>query len=378
MSRKTKVGRNDPCPCGSGKKYKHCCLNKPVGTIKPSSAIGNLDEILHPKPRISKLAIMRILQDEIDNPKLDEHLREGLQDRWTFGKLKEMETSEIVERLKSIDSDFEIARFKEDAKCHTSAIRLAEYWYPVGDRRAEVEGDMDDADFVMYAAIVLWKRLMPERWNVEMIDDSIQEGYEYIQQNNYKDGLMRWADAWTMIRGIVPSYITSVDEADEYLPEPLTQSIHNWSQDFELELANGGSDDISFYYLRIRYCSEFCAIFPDSIDLILHNMSRAEAESYASLGYMHVADNLFAELVEKHPDNVWGYVGWGDIYLYHAHESEDPSDYKMAEERYRWGLSRCDTETDVIRDRLEGLEKERRGQGAIQDTSDDRITPNSV
>ena len=22
-----KVGRNDPCPCGSGKKYKHCCLN---------------------------------------------------------------------------------------------------------------------------------------------------------------------------------------------------------------------------------------------------------------------------------------------------------------------------------------------------------------
>jgi hypothetical protein len=24
----TKIGRNDPCPCGSGKKYKHCCLKK--------------------------------------------------------------------------------------------------------------------------------------------------------------------------------------------------------------------------------------------------------------------------------------------------------------------------------------------------------------
>ena len=23
-----KAGRNDPCPCGSGKKYKHCCLEK--------------------------------------------------------------------------------------------------------------------------------------------------------------------------------------------------------------------------------------------------------------------------------------------------------------------------------------------------------------
>lgn len=22
-----KIGRNDPCPCGSGKKYKNCCMN---------------------------------------------------------------------------------------------------------------------------------------------------------------------------------------------------------------------------------------------------------------------------------------------------------------------------------------------------------------
>ena len=24
-----KIGRNDTCPCGSGKKYKKCCLNNP-------------------------------------------------------------------------------------------------------------------------------------------------------------------------------------------------------------------------------------------------------------------------------------------------------------------------------------------------------------
>lgn len=22
------IGRNDPCPCGSGKKYKKCCLHQ--------------------------------------------------------------------------------------------------------------------------------------------------------------------------------------------------------------------------------------------------------------------------------------------------------------------------------------------------------------
>src|SRR6266571_1107214 len=28
MSRKQKLGRNSPCPCGSGRKFKHCCLSQ--------------------------------------------------------------------------------------------------------------------------------------------------------------------------------------------------------------------------------------------------------------------------------------------------------------------------------------------------------------
>jgi hypothetical protein len=30
LPRRGKVGRNDPCPCGSGKKYKKCCLAQPA------------------------------------------------------------------------------------------------------------------------------------------------------------------------------------------------------------------------------------------------------------------------------------------------------------------------------------------------------------
>ena len=29
VSTRVKIGRNDPCPCGSGKKFKKCCFNKP-------------------------------------------------------------------------------------------------------------------------------------------------------------------------------------------------------------------------------------------------------------------------------------------------------------------------------------------------------------
>jgi preprotein translocase subunit SecA len=34
LKKKVKVGRNDPCPCGSGKKYKNCCLDKDMAAGK--------------------------------------------------------------------------------------------------------------------------------------------------------------------------------------------------------------------------------------------------------------------------------------------------------------------------------------------------------
>jgi hypothetical protein len=33
-----KIGRNDPCPCGSGKKHKRCCLAAKASTPAPTAA----------------------------------------------------------------------------------------------------------------------------------------------------------------------------------------------------------------------------------------------------------------------------------------------------------------------------------------------------
>jgi Flp pilus assembly protein TadD len=41
------TNRNDPCPCGSGKKYKKCCLSKaPVGAVKPAPSSGVLERAM--------------------------------------------------------------------------------------------------------------------------------------------------------------------------------------------------------------------------------------------------------------------------------------------------------------------------------------------
>lgn len=34
QTKRGKVGRNEPCPCGSGRKFKKCCLVKVEASIK--------------------------------------------------------------------------------------------------------------------------------------------------------------------------------------------------------------------------------------------------------------------------------------------------------------------------------------------------------
>src|SRR3954453_19114621 len=44
-----RVSRNDPCPCGSGKKYKHCCMKNDDESRSPRPAPSIAD--LHGKPK---------------------------------------------------------------------------------------------------------------------------------------------------------------------------------------------------------------------------------------------------------------------------------------------------------------------------------------
>jgi hypothetical protein len=45
-----KIGRNDPCPCGSGKKYKKCCLNK--------TEYDKIKEVVHEAAADDKLSTL--------------------------------------------------------------------------------------------------------------------------------------------------------------------------------------------------------------------------------------------------------------------------------------------------------------------------------
>ena len=52
-----KIGRNEPCPCGSGKKHKHCCLN-------PASAVNNELQQLLAGQEFNSLEEVKALTDQ--------------------------------------------------------------------------------------------------------------------------------------------------------------------------------------------------------------------------------------------------------------------------------------------------------------------------
>ena len=41
-------GRNEPCTCGSGRKYKHCCLEKDAGVASAARAAAAVEGAAQP------------------------------------------------------------------------------------------------------------------------------------------------------------------------------------------------------------------------------------------------------------------------------------------------------------------------------------------
>lgn len=74
-----KIGRNERCPCGSGKKYKHCCAQNPRVEKRPSTPEEQLKisllkaveksvaEALQKKQTIAELGVFVLLSTRAGN-----------------------------------------------------------------------------------------------------------------------------------------------------------------------------------------------------------------------------------------------------------------------------------------------------------------------
>ena len=61
-----KIGRNAPCPCGSGRKYKKCCLAAEDGKRKPSARLMKYIPVYTELDQLSNSVVDLIKQNRLD------------------------------------------------------------------------------------------------------------------------------------------------------------------------------------------------------------------------------------------------------------------------------------------------------------------------
>ena len=132
-----KVSRNDPCPCGSGKKYKKCCLEKDQITQRAAST-ARVQPVPPPrtaaKTSVSDPARQRALREAFDEAQALDNASNAVVDLVHAGKLDEAEQAarEVLERYPYVPDGHERLGMvyeargdqRQAAECYRSCLQF--------------------------------------------------------------------------------------------------------------------------------------------------------------------------------------------------------------------------------------------------------------
>jgi hypothetical protein len=136
MTESARVGRNDPCPCGSGKKYKHCCMARDRAAQAERVAWQKAAQNM----RIALLGYAKEAELAVD---LGAGLGLFWQDRYTLDTVEQMS---IDESLRFFDWFAHDCCLRAPDKPEWQGKRLIEvYRSEVGDALTEKEAAILDA-----------------------------------------------------------------------------------------------------------------------------------------------------------------------------------------------------------------------------------------
>ncbi|GGP11689.1 SEC-C metal-binding domain-containing protein [Oceanobacillus neutriphilus] len=268
-----KIGRNDPCLCGSGKKYKKCCM------------------------------------DKIEN---NQSNTVTLPDRfWQLEDVEELDTNIILSNLNRYGVLITEEIFIKELKTVMSAEELVQQWI----ERYRLNTSDRMIDFTFLAVKVLAKRLAPEHLLLERIDDWIEEGYEHDKGYFDEEEAAIWLKAWDyLLRWAKRKGVSSVSELDQFARQSMNNVFSNWIPELDMALANASIHDKVYAKARNAFADEFLERFPDSDTSIIDIAIVAKGEALFRLGEIEQTERVFKSYIEKQPKNTWIYIHWADLY----------------------------------------------------------------
>ncbi len=275
------IGRNDPCPCGSGKKYKKCCLEADASAKAIKASPDHLSQ-------------------------WSRDADEALKNEWTDGKVACLETAEIVTRLEELGIDGCETTFVELTGGRTSAMSIFGDW--VGEVTTPPEEG--DEDFMRLAACELWKRYCPENPSVGMIDEWVTEGDELFSANKQGEAADIWLRVWEHVRLKFEPWMTTYGDADPLVG--ISQYFGNWIQDLTMAICNESINDEKYTEIGIRLIGEVLHQFVDeSLDAVLNRRCDL-GRLLCRAGRCEEGQAMIQAIINEHPEQSCGYIELAD------------------------------------------------------------------
>jgi len=317
----SKIGRNDPCPCGSGKKYKKCCVDKFEKQMEdPARRTGELfADGPAPKNRF-------VEQDGI------------FKGRWTPMAVEKMANSEIIGQFNELGFGFDAAKFVADAARFADVRSLIDKWRSEYTVRAEYF----DEDFFLLGADELWKRLSPDRPSVEMVREWVEEGYLYGDERKEKQKLESWLRAWNGVKGVAERTGCDINDIVDDHFDNMEYDFFEWLGRFELSISEisyaPGCEEIAKRYETLS--AEMRRLFPGfEGELSIYDKIAIAIQCFEN-GEFSEGEKRFERLTKEYPVRAEVYQAWGDVYRDIG--GKDGPDYDRALKLYRSGLENKD------------------------------------
>ncbi len=219
----TSVKRNDPCPCGSGKRYKHCC-GVHTEAVTPTGILAQAAAFLH-QDRLDEAAALLLPLTENAEPLTKAaalhwlglvHYRMGDLDNGGQLILKAIETvPSVAEYRISLGNLMREKRaFDMAIDQYRQAIRLApgmaEAYYNLGDTLAEV-GRAEESTDLFRHAVRLKPGLAPAQVNL---------GFRLLVETDYAGARQHFEEALRLAPQMTSAYY-GLGEALERLGDPV-------------------------------------------------------------------------------------------------------------------------------------------------------------
>jgi len=264
--------------------------------------------------RLSTWAMNRIVEQQMagDKAKLDALRAKG---KVLMMDVRNMSDKGILDKLNSIGLGINTEIMSELCIKHISAESLA-MWLEK-DRKLKNFSE----DWTWLGIRVLWERWFPEIQNLEMLDDKMQKGYELLTDSTNHRLLERininvlevWGEIWDDIKNMMDKHgINDIKSFDHVFGG--TQSIFNWSMDYDMELENAIVENLEFAQTRIDFCTEYIERYKDKNEHNIKEMMRNVAGIYFRIGNIDFGEELLSKYLKDDPRWGWGWIEWSDQY----------------------------------------------------------------